>query len=182
MKKTQLRTHYKSLRAAIPPHHASLATSAIIPLLSPLVKPRALVAAYYPHDHELNILPLLQVLQDKQCRLLLPRVTEEGALDFLPWNGYKSALSAGKYGILSPKDGMPVVPDIIFVPLLAFTKEGGRLGSGKGYYDKTLATLKAKGWQGRVMGVGYACQQAEILPLETHDVLLDCVVTEKGVY
>ncbi len=179
MKKTQLRTHYKSLRAAIPPHHASLATSAIIPLVSTLIKPRAVVAAYYPHDHELNILPLLQVLQDKQCRLALPRVTEEGTLDFLPWNGYKSALSVGKYGILSPKEGMPVIPDVILVPLLAFTKEGGRLGSGKGYYDKMLAKLKADGWQGKAIGVGYACQQADNLPLEAHDVLLDCVVTER---
>jgi 5-formyltetrahydrofolate cyclo-ligase len=182
VEKLQLRTHYKALRAAIPPNHASVATSAVIPLLSPLIKPRVLVAAYYPHNHELNILPLLQVLQDKQCLLALPRITEEGVLDFLPWNGYKSALVAAAHGILIPKEGVPVVPDVVLVPLLAFTKEGGRLGSGKGYYDKTLAALKAKGWQGRAIGVGYDAQQATSLPLEAHDVLLDCVVTESRVW
>jgi len=67
--------------------------------------------------------------------------------------------------------------DLIFVPGIAFTRAGGRLGRGAGFYDRLLAR---KGWRARKIGVGFDCQLVDELPAEAHDHELDCVVTESG--
>lgn len=73
-----------------------------------------------------------------------------------------------------------MVPEILIVPLVAFDREGGRLGYGGGFYDRTLKGLRARG---PVFAIGYAfsAQEAENLPLESTDQPLDMIVTEKGV-
>jgi 5-formyltetrahydrofolate cyclo-ligase len=65
------------------------------------------------------------------------------------------------------------------VPLLAFDAHGGRLGQGGGYYDRTIAQLRAGG-PVFVLGLAYAGQEVERLPAETHDQPLDAVLTETG--
>ena len=69
--------------------------------------------------------------------------------------------------------------DLIFVPGLAFSHGGGRLGRGAGFYDRILAR---EGWRARKIGVGFDCQIVTELPVEAHDHELDCVVTESGCY
>ena len=71
-------------------------------------------------------------------------------------------------------------PDVVIVPLLAFDRRGYRLGQGGGYYDATLADLRAKK---NIIAVGLAyAQQACLfnLPVEEHDQKLDWVVTPQG--
>lgn len=68
--------------------------------------------------------------------------------------------------------------DLIFVPGIAFSPGGGRLGRGAGFYDRLLA---CEGWRARKIGVGFDCQLVNELPVEAHDHELDCVVTENGV-
>lgn len=90
-----------------------------------------------------------------------------------PW----ADLVPGPLGIPQPPAGAPqVTPDLLLVPLLATTRDGVRLGQGGGYYDRTLAALRAKG---PVMAVGLAweVQIAEFLPLEAWDQRLDMVAT-----
>jgi 5-formyltetrahydrofolate cyclo-ligase len=72
------------------------------------------------------------------------------------------------------------VPDVVLVPLLAFTKQGDRLGYGGGFYDATLAALKADKPSLRTVGVAYAGQGVKILPTEPTDVPLDHILTENG--
>jgi len=66
------------------------------------------------------------------------------------------------------------------VPLLAFDRAGYRLGYGGGFYDRTLAGLRAAG---PVVAVGfaYAAQEVAAVPREATDARLDAVVTERGV-
>jgi 5-formyltetrahydrofolate cyclo-ligase len=64
--------------------------------------------------------------------------------------------------------------------MLAFDKDGYRLGYGGGFYDITLAALRAKGSL-RAIGVAFAGQEVEALPREAHDQRLDAIVTETGV-
>ena len=71
----------------------------------------------------------------------------------------------------------PVRPDVIFAPLIAFDRRGGRLGQGGGHYDRTLAALRAEG-PVLVIGVAYAGQELPQVPLETHDQRLDAILTE----
>ena len=68
--------------------------------------------------------------------------------------------------------------DAMLTPLVAFDSRGNRLGMGGGYYDRYLA---AAGTRPYLLGVAFACQQAEALPTEEWDMRLDAVVTENGV-
>ena len=85
-------------------------------------------------------------------------------------------LAPGAFGIHEPLDIWPrATPQILLVPLLAFDAAGHRLGYGGGFYDRTLALLKAP-----AIGIAYAGQQTEKLPAEEHDARLNAVLTEKG--
>lgn len=74
------------------------------------------------------------------------------------------------------EDVLPMAPpDLVLVPGLAFTRDGGRLGYGGGFFDRFLfqrarAAIK--------IGVGFAVQIVDSLPLEAHDVRMDAVVTD----
>ena len=88
------------------------------------------------------------------------------------------------------KDGpfgarIPVVddfsePEIMIVPLVAFDRDGGRLGYGGGFYDRTLEILRAKRAT-LAIGFAFSGQEAADLPLEPTDQPLDMIVTEAGI-
>ena len=69
-----------------------------------------------------------------------------------------------------------VDPGLILCPLLAFDDQGGRLGQGGGYYDRTFAARP----EITRIGLAYAGQAVEPLPMERHDMALDGVLTETG--
>jgi 5-formyltetrahydrofolate cyclo-ligase len=79
-----------------------------------------------------------------------------------------------------PEDDVdPSWPDVVLVPGLAFTAAGGRLGQGGGWYDRFLASVDRS--RCTIVGVAFAEQLVDTLPLEPHDVLMDLVVTDAGV-
>ena len=83
----------------------------------------------------------------------------------------------GAFKALIPAELTWMVPEIVIVPLVAWDVQGGRLGYGGGYYDRTLEGLRARG---PVLAIGFAfnAQQADALPLEPTDQPLDMIVTE----
>lgn len=84
------------------------------------------------------------------------------------------------HGIRQPPAGQPApAPDLVLVPGLAFSRDGVRLGRGGGFYDRWLGGLTRRPC---LLGVGFACQLADSLPWEPHDVHLDAIVTEKGLF
>jgi 5-formyltetrahydrofolate cyclo-ligase len=95
-------------------------------------------------------------------------------------------LRDGAYGILEPREGLPLgdpaALDLILVPGRAFDSRGGRLGRGKGYYDGFLSQLRPARFDGPFkLGVGFACQLVESVPMQVRDVRLDAAITENGV-
>jgi 5-formyltetrahydrofolate cyclo-ligase len=85
-------------------------------------------------------------------------------------------LQPGRFGIPEPAAHCPIVElkqlDLALVPGIGFTLDGGRLGRGKGYYDRLLAEVP-----GFTCGVAFDCQLAAEIPLEPHDVRLNCILT-----
>ena len=71
-------------------------------------------------------------------------------------------------------------PEILIVPLVAFTRSGLRLGYGGGFYDRTLALLRARRAT-LAIGFAYAAQEAPALPSEPTDQPLDMLVTDEGI-
>ena len=86
----------------------------------------------------------------------------------------------GPFGARIPVREEPVEPEILIVPLVAFDLRGNRLGYGGGFYDRTLARLRARRAT-LAIGFAYDAQEAEDLPLEPTDERLDMVVTESRV-
>ncbi|MGR3270751.1 5-formyltetrahydrofolate cyclo-ligase [Thalassococcus profundi] len=86
----------------------------------------------------------------------------------------------GPFGAQIPAAPEFIEPEILIVPLVAFTAAGGRLGYGGGFYDRTLERLRAKR-PTLAVGFAYAAQEAETLPMEPTDQPLDMIVTEASI-
>lgn len=87
-------------------------------------------------------------------------------------------LSPDALGIAAPAaEAAQVWPDVLFAPVLAFDRQGGRLGQGGGFYDRTIAALRARGPL-IVVGVAFSGQELPRVPMEPHDARLDAILTE----
>ena len=87
------------------------------------------------------------------------------------------AMRGERFGTMAPT-GPIGVPDVVFVPLLAFDRAGWRLGYGGGYYDRTLAGLPAA----IAIGCGFSAQEVDEVPAGNFDIRLHAVATEAGVF
>lgn len=90
------------------------------------------------------------------------------------------AMIAGEFGAEIPAEGAWIEPEILVVPLVAFTRSGARLGYGGGFYDRTLELLRANR-PTLAIGFAYGAQEVPDLPLEPTDQPLDLIVTEAEV-
>jgi 5-formyltetrahydrofolate cyclo-ligase len=140
--------------------------------------PGVVVSGYWPMEGEMDPRALMADLAARGHALCLPVVQGRGRpLLFRAWRK-GDAMIPGALGIPTPVPAAPpLTPALLLVPLLAFDREGFRLGHGAGYYDMTLAGLRAAG-PVLAVGVAYAGQEVARVPRETHDQPLDWVVTE----
>lgn len=100
-------------------------------------------------------------------------------LSFSRWSP-DTEMVAGAFGAMIPKVNDFFEPEILIVPLLAFSRHGGRLGYGGGFYDRTLEQLRAKR-PTLAIGFAFGAQEMDDLPLEETDQPLDLIVTEAEV-
>ncbi|AXE94410.1 5-formyltetrahydrofolate cyclo-ligase [Paraburkholderia terricola] len=111
----------------------------------------------------------------------LPIIKERGVpLEFHAWTP-DTPMKIGHHRIAEPTSGRVVIPELLFVPCVGFDAEGYRLGYGGGYYDRTLAA-----WPGAkrpvTVGIAYEACRTQALQREQHDIPLDLIVTEAGLY
>ena len=178
--KASLRAEALARRAAVDPAtRAAFAQrlAAFGPGLARRIRPRA-ASAFASFGEEVDTAPLCAALRAAGVPLALPVVVARGApLVFRIW-APGDPVRRGPFGILEPADGLPeVAPDLLFVPLAAFDRTGHRIGYGGGYYDRTLAQLRAAG-RITAVGVAFAAQEVAAIPAAPHDQKLDMIVTE----
>ncbi len=180
--KAVLRREAIALRDALPADARQKAAEAIAARTFPLPVVRGvIVSGFMPLGNEIDPLPLMRKLAADGARLALPAVSGRGKpLVMRAW-AFGETLSAGIWGIREPpREAAEVEPDVLLVPLLAFDRAGHRLGYGGGYYDRTLAQLRAR--KGVVaMGLALAAQEVPAVPHTPRDALLDLVLTEREV-
>ena len=177
--KKDIRKAAKSAVAALDIIQKSLQSMAIITAVSgdKAVQEAETVLLFSPLESEPDITPLFDLLADKL--LLLPSV--EG--DELVLKKFGKSMVKGAYGILEPEGSETFTElgkiDVVIVPGVAFTPEGGRLGRGKGYYDRFLHRLaSAQGCKtATLIGVRFPCQLFESLPLDPWDIPMDKVIS-----
>ena len=85
-----------------------------------------------------------------------------------------------KYGMLEPIKSKKNTPNIILVPLLAFDNRKHRIGYGKGFYDKFLSKYFKINKKILTIGIAFSFQKHHNLPINSKDIKLDYVLTEKG--
>ena len=174
----RLRATRKRLQAVLPEAGRDLAAGAGALLDGLDARPRT-AAIYLPLGSEIDTAPLAAELMRRDLALSLPRVdAPDSPMSFRAWSP-GNPVAPDMQGCAAPLASAPEIePDLIFVPLVAFDAEGGRLGQGGGYYDRTLAALADK--RPVVIGLAFAGQQVERIPCDPHDQKLDGILTERG--
>lgn len=175
------RERWIAWRVAIPDTQRSAWGERMTALLSSLLPaPRQMVIGFcWPFKAEFDARFAVHHWREQGAVAALPEVTGKGQpLRFSQW-WPGAPMKRGVYDIPVP-DGTPVVlPDIAIVPMNACDGRGYRLGYGGGYFDRTLAALER-----RVVAIGVtwdACRVPSIFP-QAHDIAMDLVVTEAGIY
>ena len=137
------------------------------------------VSGYWPMADELDLRPLLETLNARGCHIVLPAMTGRNRpLVFRDWKPGDNLVPAG-FGTLEPAASCEArAPDVLLVPLLAFDRQGYRLGYGGGFYDRSLAELRAVK-QVTAVGTAFAGQEVNQVPHDHNDQLLDWIVTER---
>jgi 5-formyltetrahydrofolate cyclo-ligase len=180
--KATLRREAMARRDALPADARKAAADTIAARKFPLaIAPGTIVSGFMPLKSEINPLPLLRKLADAGARLALPAVAGRGkALIMRAWQ-WGEPLAEGVWGIREPKPDAPEVePDILLVPLLAFDRTGHRIGYGAGYYDMTIARLRARK-PVTAVGIAFAALEVPEVPTTPRDARLDLVLTEREV-
>lgn len=137
------------------------------------------IAGYVPMLTEIDPLPAMADLA-RDGAVCVPVIAGRGMpLVFHRWTP-DAPMIDGPFGARVPAESVEVEPQVLIVPLVAFDRNGGRLGYGGGFYDRTLERLRARR-PTVAIGFAWAAQEADALPLEPTDQPLDMVVTEAGI-
>jgi 5-formyltetrahydrofolate cyclo-ligase len=135
------------------------------------------VLLFAPMPEELDVWPLLATALSAGKAVALPRfVAEEKTYVACEVKDLTRDVRVGYFGIREPIEQCAPVSsnrvDLILVPGVAFDLNGRRLGRGKGFYDQLLVALS-----GTTCGVGFDEQVVPEIPVESHDICLNCLLT-----
>jgi 5-formyltetrahydrofolate cyclo-ligase len=136
------------------------------------------VSVYWPIGSECGTQALIEKVDALGTVVGLPALADGEIIfrRFVPGD----RLIAGPFGTSEPPGDAPLVqPDVIVLPVVAFDRQGWRLGYGRGYYDRAISAMHNAGRRPHLLGIAFSVQEVEAIPAEPHDARLDCLVTEK---
>ena len=139
------------------------------------------LALYYPSNFELNVLKFLENDYIKNKNVLLPAIERKNNMNFYSWEK-NQALIVNQFGMLEPNKTKIKIPNLMLIPILAFDKHKYRLGYGKGFYDRYLNKYLKKFKNIVTVGVAFSFQKHHKLTIDKNDVMLNYILTEKGIY
>ncbi|EQD39037.1 5-formyltetrahydrofolate cyclo-ligase [mine drainage metagenome] len=145
------------------------------------------LASYLPVRNEIDPNGFKLILGKRAPLIYLPRLTGT-ALEFVLWNA-RTPMGTNAFGIPEPLEGPVLAAEAcpcMLLPLVAFDPYGRRIGSGGGYYDRTLAfrmeSKPARFLPPLLIGVAYDCQRIDRIDPNPWDVPLDAVATDRCWY
>lgn len=189
--KAELRKLFLEKRRDIDPLSRRQADAQIVDHLRTMneLSTSSMIAAFVSDGSEPDISAYLAERLKDGARVLLPRYREESdggdenIYEMVEITDFHADTRPGKYGIFEPEKHLAAIGTDSFgdlswlVPGVAFSRDGKRLGRGKGVYDRLLRH------GGKIFtGICYECQICADLPEDGHDRRVDAIVTEKGVY
>ncbi len=142
------------------------------------IMPQSVISSYWPIRSEVNVKPLTEKLMLNGHHLALPAIADDRCNVTFRHYRMNDPVTMGPFRIPQPYDTAEEInPSIIIVPMLGFSRDGHRLGYGKGFYDQLLCRIRD---ERPVIAVGLAFSEQEIIdfPYEEHDQTMDWIITE----
>lgn len=180
MLKDELRKYILQQKRQFTPQQLAQLSLPVLDRLRPLLAEAQTIVAYYSLPDEVDTHALIDELLAAGKTVLLPKVLDDETMELCRYSGRES-LREGAYHIMEPLtegrfscyDDLTKEPSPCYalVPGLAFDAKGHRLGRGKGYYDRFLASFK-----GKTIGVCFDFQKVAEVPVDAHDVAVNRVV------
>ena len=177
MSKALIRKEYQKIRANISNEQVNTWSDLINQKLSLLsdYKQAQNIGSYYPIKNEVI------VNKDPNKNFFYPKLDNK----VLSYFSATSEFSINKFGIKEPINSIGIgleKIDIFFVPLIAFNSKLHRIGYGGGFYDQTFFNFAKNNQKIILIGLGYEVLKTDCNFQSEHDVRLDKIITEKGIY
>ena len=141
------------------------------------------ISSFFSIKTEIPTNDLNRYLEKKNKKIVFPVVKiNTKILSFRLFEKNKNLIE-GKFGIPEPSDkNEELLPDLLFVPCLAFDENGNRIGYGGGFYDSTFEYFKSINHKFLSIGYAYDNQKTYKIVIDKNDYKLDYVLTEKQLY
>ena len=177
MKKSEIRNKIIKLRKENYSKDLRIDFRSIIKILKKRKQKKKIIGGYYPYNHEVNVMPLLEKFEKSNYIISLPKISKNSSMNFFVWSS-NDPLNINEYGIPEPIINRMIFPDVLLVPLVAYDKNCNRVGYGGGFYDRYIKrTKKIKNIL--TIGLAFSYQKVKKIPIEKNDVKLDFIITEK---
>jgi 5-formyltetrahydrofolate cyclo-ligase len=185
--KASLRRELRRKRRALSAHQQQQAAQSLVSTIKPQISaaktPR--IAMYWAMDGEIELMPLISYCLEQNIVVYLPVLHPfKPKLWFAPYSPDAQLLN-NRFGIPEPQIKHRVQPwqlSTVLLPLVGFDEQGGRMGMGGGFYDRTFAHASAWPHQPKLIGVAHECQKLEQVPLEPWDIPLHSILTDQDFY
>lgn len=195
LNRASLRQALRHKRRRLTPYQQQQASHRICQKISqqPWFINAASLAVYMATDGEVDPIKIAVMAHNRGKKVYLPVLhpVHKKHLLFIRFTP-QTPLEKNRFGILEPRlkgYGLKRTHhcatqrlDLILMPLVGFDVQGGRLGMGGGFYDRTLALKPAEFNRPKLVGLAHECQKVEHLPLEAWDIPLAGIITPKNVY
>ena len=179
--KNRTRQQMRTNREALTPAERLEKSRRICRHVMGLINDGQTVMVYSAKELEANTLPIINSLLARGNPVVVPIIVKADVSLRLSYLKDLSVLVPSTFAVPEPiGNEIPADPaDIstILLPMLGFDRHGGRLGYGAGYYDRFLS----KNPQIRRIGIAFACQEAERVPVDENDIHINCIITEEGI-
>lgn len=181
--RTQLRRKRRSLSGSQQHRAAMSLVDALKPFLSVSKTPR--IAMYWAADGEISLQPLMEYCFEQGIEVFLPVIHPFKSRLWFARYQPEAPLLNNHFGIPEPQITHKVQPwqlSTVLLPLVGFDEQGGRIGMGGGFYDRTFAQARSWPHQPKLIGVAHECQKLDVVPLEPWDISLKGIVTDRKFY
>ena len=179
--KNRIRQYLRQCKELLTPEERLVKSTRICRYLLDLISDGETVMVYTSKEKEVNTVPLITTLLKRGNPIVVPIIVKEDISLRLSYLRDRSVLVPSTFGVPEPIGSeIPADPcdiDRIVLPMLGFDRKGGRIGYGAGYYDRFLERNKRL----KKIGIAYACQEVEHLPVDENDIRMDYIITENGI-
>lgn len=184
-----LRSSLREKRQELSPEQQETASVALYNMLGnqDFFRVAQRIAFYQVADGEIDPRMLLDLALSEGKSCFLPVIQQDNP-EFVAFSAYdaNTELVPNKWGIAEPPASKVISPtnfDVVFVPLVGFSEDCFRLGMGKGFYDRTFSfKIFNRRSSPLLVGLAHECQLIDSFPVESWDVRLDAVATERKIY